>query len=317
MKKVIFLMGPGHCGSTLLDLILGSHSEAFSLGELHRIWTSIDTNEEPPKICGVCPGACDFWNQRASLPMLRLYFSRKNQLRSLLRKAGQYVFNPYEGLMKWSGKSVLVDSSKNPAWIKRQLAFAHRWRGITPYLVYISRDGRAVVNAYYRKYPQRGVEAITQQWKNQILEMEEFYNQFPADRKLKVSYEQLASQPEVVIKSLCERCAISYEPEMLRYWMHDHHHVFGNGGTRNLIYRYREQFEPPSEELNERIVASKKHYEHEYYDQVDVAIRLDERWRDEMPAQALAIFTKLAETTNAPYAYEGGPSSSNNDAATK
>ncbi|MGI9294861.1 MAG: sulfotransferase family protein [Pseudomonadales bacterium] len=317
MKKVIFLMGPGHCGSTLLDLILGSHPDAFSLGELHRIWTSIDTNEQPSKICGVCPGSCNFWNQQVSLPMLKLYFSRKNRLRSLLRKVGQYVLNPYAGLMKWSGKSILIDSSKNPAWIKRQLAFSHRWRGITPYLVYISRDGRAVVNAYHRKYPQRGVEAITLQWKNQIIEMEEFYNQFPADRKLNVSYEELASQPEIVIKSLCEHCSISYEPEMLRYWTHDHHHVFGNGGTRNLIYRYREQFTPPSKELSDRIVASKKHYEHEYYDQVDVAIRLDERWRKEMPPEGLAIFTKIAANTNAPYEYECGVHPSNNDAATK
>ena len=34
--KVVFIMGAGHCGSTLLDLIVGSHSNAFSLGEFKQ-----------------------------------------------------------------------------------------------------------------------------------------------------------------------------------------------------------------------------------------------------------------------------------------
>jgi hypothetical protein len=32
--KVIFILGSGHCGSTLLDLILDSHSKVFSVGEI-------------------------------------------------------------------------------------------------------------------------------------------------------------------------------------------------------------------------------------------------------------------------------------------
>ena len=75
-RKVIFVMGPGHCGSTLFDLIMGSHSDVFSLGEFHRIHGAIDDFQEGyPKICGVCTGRCEFWNQRASLPILKMYFS--------------------------------------------------------------------------------------------------------------------------------------------------------------------------------------------------------------------------------------------------
>ena len=36
-NQIVFIMGPGHCGSTLLDLILGSHSDCFSLGEVFRL----------------------------------------------------------------------------------------------------------------------------------------------------------------------------------------------------------------------------------------------------------------------------------------
>ena len=33
-RKVVFILGSGHCGSTLLDLMLGAHSRIVGLGEM-------------------------------------------------------------------------------------------------------------------------------------------------------------------------------------------------------------------------------------------------------------------------------------------
>lgn len=304
MKKVIFVMGSGHCGSTLLDLLLGSHSDAFSLGEFHRLWSSFtDGHAGAPKICGVCPGHCEFWNGAVSLPLLKLYYSRKGYLSAILRRVGKYTYNPYILLSKWSGKSVLIDSSKQVDWIDSQQKPGYTWRGIEPYLIYICRDGRAVVNSYYTKYPEKGIEAITENWKKQTIGMEAYFNGFPPDRKIKVGYEELASDPQTVVESICNAVGMSYEPEMLRYWAHDHHHIFGNGGTRSLIYKYREQFETQSEALRHRIESSKEHYTHEYYDQLEVAISLDERWRDQLGAEELRVFNLIAGDVNVSCGY--------------
>ena len=66
-RAVVFVLGSGHCGSTLLDLILGSHSEAFSLAEFIHISRLIDTPEpERGPVCAICEGSCPFWDETAS-----------------------------------------------------------------------------------------------------------------------------------------------------------------------------------------------------------------------------------------------------------
>ena len=73
-RTVVFIMGAGHCGSTLLDLMLGSHPESFSLGELHRLHGLLDRDKgSPPQLCSMCDGPCVYWNGRASLPLLRAW----------------------------------------------------------------------------------------------------------------------------------------------------------------------------------------------------------------------------------------------------
>ncbi len=305
-KKVLFVMGPGHCGSTLLDLILGSHSSAFSLGEFHRLWHQLDKHDdrEYVQICGVCEGKCPFWNSKVSMPLLRLYFSRKTRLHSSLGKLTRYITHPYQYLFKWSGKSIVIDSSKQPNWIEKQLYPKYSWRGMEPYLVYMCRDGRAVVNSYLRKYPDRGINKITENWMRQIKKMNDFYNKFPEQRKIQVRYEMLATQPKIFFEKLCEFVGIEFEPDMLHYWEHDHHHIFGNGGTRSLIYKYRKQFRPESDALRKRIEISKQFYNSQYYDQLEIAIKLDLRWTNEMSKEDIKKFNDIAGEMNKPFAYE-------------
>jgi hypothetical protein len=75
--KVVFIMGPGHCGSTLLDLILGSHSSGFSMAEFHVITRFIDDRTlNPESICSVCEGPCQYWNSNTLDALSRLYSSK-------------------------------------------------------------------------------------------------------------------------------------------------------------------------------------------------------------------------------------------------
>lgn len=302
MKTVVFVMGTGHCGSTLLDLILGSHSRAFSLGEFRRLKNCLNhPHGEGYRICGVCEGKCSFWNGRASEKMLKVLYGRDSVIGSVPGRLLRQLVLPYRFIFRWSGADVLIDSSKNPGWIESQMTPSYTWFGIQPKLIYLVRDGRAVVNSYYRKYPERGIDAIVTKWREKTVNMNKYFDSFPGNGKIKIRYEELASSPRDLIPKVCEFLGLDYEDRMLRYWEHDHHHIFGNGGTRSLIYRYREQFKPVTSELQDRIEHGKKFYDGSYYDDIDIAISLDERWRKELSSGALSVFQRLAGDLNSAY----------------
>ena len=56
--RLVYITGKGHSGSTLLDMLIGSHSECITLGEIHQLTLKAE---------GVCAcGAanyreCEFW----------------------------------------------------------------------------------------------------------------------------------------------------------------------------------------------------------------------------------------------------------------
>ncbi len=60
--RVIYVVGAGRSGSTLLDTILGNHEYIESVGELinsPRAWS----NPDEYCACGIQAGVCDFWRQ--------------------------------------------------------------------------------------------------------------------------------------------------------------------------------------------------------------------------------------------------------------
>lgn len=70
-KRVVFIMSTGHSGSTLLELILGSQSRIFVLGEFIHLDRKLDEfDQSKPHLCGVCKGECEFWNYRVSFSVL-------------------------------------------------------------------------------------------------------------------------------------------------------------------------------------------------------------------------------------------------------
>ena len=306
MKKVVFIMGAGHCGSTLLDLLLGSHSSGFSLAEFHVISRIIDSTKPiKPKICVTCKGSCDFWDKRVSLPKLANFYSNKRILNKAKGRILRYFFNPYNILFEASQKEMLIDSSKNPYWFKKQLTPTYMWKHITPYLIFLKRDGRAIVNSYLRKYPDKGVEKITKEWINSSSQMNTYYTDFPFKNKTILHYEDLAQHPEQVMKNLCDFLDITFEKEMMLYWSHDHHPIAGNGGTQSLILKYRETLGTQSADYRTKMNDGDKYYQKQYYDDVGLAIRFDERWKKELSTEKLALFDSLGGDLNKDFIYTG------------
>lgn len=297
-------MGAGHCGSTLLDLLLGSHSTGFSLAEFHVISRIIDApDRSSQKICVICEDKCAFWDEKISLDQLAKFYSQKNKLQKAKARLLRYFYNPYNILFNASQKSMLIDSSKNPYWFRKQLSPAYMWNDISPYLIFLKRDGRAVVNSYNRKYPDKGIEKLAKEWMRSSSEMQDYYTNFGFENKTIVHYEELAQHPERILKQLCEFLDITFEKEMLLYWSHDHHPIAGNGGTQSLILKYRETLGQQSDSYRTTMNEGDKYYQKQYYDDVGLAIQFDERWRKELSADQVNLFDALAGDLNESFTY--------------
>ena len=172
--KVLYIVGKGRSGSTLLDMILGEIDGYFSAGQLSTLWTFGLINRYLCG-CGRPVPECPVWSA-----VLREAFHdppdphRMEKLQSdvlswrraqrVLRSAGrpaegwpeleeyeQVLVALYRAIAKVTGARVIVDSSKFPAH-PGSLGLI---RGISPYLVHLVRDPRAVAYSWRRRVPQR------------------------------------------------------------------------------------------------------------------------------------------------------------------
>ncbi|MCI0607241.1 sulfotransferase [bacterium] len=302
-RKVIFVMGSGHSGSTLLDLTLGSHSRGFSLGEFSTLCKMVKNGKLQTAICKICGENCVFWTNRVSISILESYFGWGNSGSSQIvdkvySRFGSIRRNIYRDLFQWTGASVLIDSSKSISWIRRQLLPFWHWRDQDPILIYICRDGRAVVNSYLRKYPEKDIHDAVRGWVTLTEKMEEFFRDFRSDMRIRVSYESLATDSERILSSLCAFLRIDYEPGMLEYWKHEHHVLQSNSRARSPIVRYQKHM------ARDSIEGSSHRKDSDLNQSLGLGIKLDLKWKDELSAENLEIFEKIAGSVNRHYAYE-------------
>ncbi|MFK5893320.1 MAG: sulfotransferase [Pseudomonadota bacterium] len=61
MSKVVYICSAGHSGSTLLDMLIGSHSKITSLGEISQLPKNLSLNTDCT--CGKKVKHCEFWDK--------------------------------------------------------------------------------------------------------------------------------------------------------------------------------------------------------------------------------------------------------------
>ncbi|MGF1521085.1 MAG: sulfotransferase [Leptolyngbyaceae cyanobacterium] len=301
--KVVFILGIGRSGSTMLDLMLGSHSQGFSLGEISKL---PQLYRRKPTPAAFCPDS-SFWPAHfsdADAKQLAQGFSGRRLHPAIPLKLergfreliGQdEIFRPYTLLMERIQKSLLIDSSKYPNWVTRQLeAREFRQGPLKSYVIHAVRDGRAVLNSYLRAYPEMTAESISKRWLSNLEACEQLYDTLPTDRRLQVQYEALATAPTDVMRKVCAFLGVPFEPEMLEYWQHDHHYIAGSRSARALIARYR----------NQPVPSNTQEVHGEYYNKMDLKIKLDQRWQNELDAEKLETFYGIVGDRNRPFEWE-------------
>lgn len=265
-QKVCLIGGAGHSGSTLLGLVLGSHSQCFYAGEAAKTRYLQDPQAALRKrSCKFCGLECPVWGN---------FMVRSDQ-------------DLYEQIAQRVERSIVIDSTKNLAWIQEQIQQLET-ENVQIYFIFLKRDSRAVVNSRLRKYPDRSPDSIIQDWRQQIQQTQQFFEQltFP---KISLQYEEFAVKSAIVTQELCQFLGIKYEPSMLQYSQHYHHVLGGNNGTQFLVAK--------AQKLEHKACTNLSNHNHDYYMQHYQShgskIQIDLRWKKELSPEIQNLLESL------------------------
>lgn len=270
-RAVCFVGGAGHSGSTLVGLALGAHRGVFYAGEARKS-TFLGDDGKPlrKRVCKVCGPGCPVWTD--------LEVTREVDL--------------YEALSRRTGRSVVVDSTKAIDWLEAQSAEAHA-RGAKVVLVFLGRDGRAVLSSGLRKHPERSARQHAEAWRAQIAATERLAERFPGE-VVRVRYEALVEAPEATLRQLASALDVPFDPAMLDPFSSEQHPLGGNAGTQSLLDRTQ-----TGRGGAIPISGAKR----DYYAAHPKAFVLDLRWQRELSPEALADFEDVAGALNRNYAW--------------
>lgn len=220
--NLVYITGNGHSGSTLLDMLIGSHSECLTLGEIRQLTL---------KGKGVCAcGAanykeCAFWLDVDS----RLQADGGPELSELhLDSADQSEFkygnhSLFRVLEEKTRARWFVDSSKKLPRLKNLLADPS-FNVVTIHIV-----RRPEGNICSNMAKGKGFSDSLRSYYHGLWQRYKYLHRRPY---LLVSYEDLCSRPEQVMTRIMRKLDLSFEPNQLDWSSHDHHNVNGNKRTR-------------------------------------------------------------------------------------
>lgn len=271
-RKVCFVGGAGHSGTTLLGLVLGAHPDVFYAGEANKSMHLGDEGTKARKrTCKVCGESCRIW---AGL------------------EARAKEVDLYEALSERTGRSIVADSTKSIAWIDAQTDVLGR-AGVVMHFVFLGRDGRAVLASSLRKRSDTGAAEHAAKWVEQIEATEALTRRFPGT-VTRVRYEELATEPARTIAAVAGALGLEVVPAMREPWSSEQHPIGGNAGTQSLLEGARTR---PGAELG--IGGDKR----DYYAEHPRGFVLDVRWKKELSREALEAFERVAGETNRAFAW--------------
>jgi len=239
--KVLYVVGLGRSGSTILSNSLGQIGGYFSAGELNFIWRH---NVLENRLCGCgrpfreCPvwtrvmdeafGGMDGVDPRE---MMRLQASgtRTRHIPLMLTKRGEHILKErlekllinyrrlYETLGSVTDSRVIVDSSKEPA---------HGYAmSLVPdvdfYVLHLIRDPRAAAYSWLKKKPQPDSEEIEHMvrfspakssalWDSWNASAEALWRRTP-ERYLRVRYEDFVADPRESLRRILGLVGVTAE----------------------------------------------------------------------------------------------------------
>ncbi|RME39093.1 MAG: sulfotransferase [Planctomycetota bacterium] len=216
--RPVFLIGSGRSGNTLLRRILQAGRdlhippETFVLGRVIRLFLR---NRHLPwdHLVRLVMGWFAFHQAAETFgvplhPLVQELLEMPREQRSLARMLD--AFYRYHGtetkqtFVRWGDKTPYNTFALD--WIRRTFPDAR--------FVHVLRDGADVVVSYVRASLQPDVESAARRWVRSVRLARSFARRHPRQCR-EVRYEDLVTQPEATVESLCRFLDIRYHPEMI------------------------------------------------------------------------------------------------------
>jgi hypothetical protein len=220
--KVVYVIGAGHSGSTILGLTLGNCDGVFFAGEVARwlrydgrpllegeeraeLWRQVrEQVEVPPELLRL--GARPL-EQSTALFRVGTWAAQRRR-RARYRRVTQDV---YGAIARVTGASHIVDTSHFP----RRAHQLQKLDGIDLYLLFLVRNPQSVVASYGRenvphKQTWKMGTANAYLWLTYLLSVIVFLRQ-PRGRRLFVRHESFVADPQAVIAEILDHVGSSAE----------------------------------------------------------------------------------------------------------
>ena len=242
-RKLIYIMGCAHCGSTLLTRVLARHSQIATVGELKM--SAIPDYRNYQCGCGAQLLECPFWKQVARACAeegIALDFSNfgthyrttgpltgrmvaasvRNPALETLRQAAFTCWPPaaralarinrqnklvIDKICEVLGKPVFLDDSKDPT----RLMHLSRTGHYDVRAIYLVRDGRAVIASYKKRDPD--MNANIQLWESKVSECENLRKVLPDLKLLEIQFEEFCRDSRRVLAKILAFCGLDDQSE--------------------------------------------------------------------------------------------------------
>ena len=304
---VVYILSNGRSGSTLLDLLLGTHPKVWTLGEAHMLPLDVRIKDSHPCGCGARYPDCRFWHPILSkIPMdvgdyPIQYFReqgggarslRWGHLSSVMRgrvqkkweKAAEeygkvnarFYRQVWRAAEEHRGSPIawLVDASKDPyrlSWLRSSGLFHLR-------VIHLMKDPRAFVYSMVQRIlrdnppsnkSMRQIIRFAGRW---VVENSLFSQMcrvgYAEDETYFLRYEELATKPQETLEALCRWLGLEFMNNVEQFRKYTNHAIGGN----------------------------KMRWE-------STGIRLDERWRNNLPSRYARVIWTLTWPLARAYGY--------------
>ncbi len=223
---VIYVMGAGRSGSTILGVTLGNCENVFFAGELdkwlgksgrpplegaerERFWNEVLQDVDGSDLFG---GRARCLERSSALFQPRKLLARR-RLRQRYRQVAEEL---YRAVARVAGVTHVVDTSHYPLRAKELQHLA----GVDVFLMFVVRDPHSVVASFGREdVAERKFGVLTTNlylWLTYLLSMWTFLRH-PRDRRLFVRHEEFLADPQAVVAQILERAGCSAStPDLAR-----------------------------------------------------------------------------------------------------
>ncbi len=217
-SPIAFILSSPRSGSTLLRVMLAGHPDIASPPELHLLpFSTMAARQEELDASYLGEGL-----QRAFMELKGIDAEESQKLVSDLVRDNLTVSEVYQMLQELAGDRLLVDKSPTYASNRATLNHADAIFSNAKY-IHLVRHPYAVIESFARmrmdkligtgnNNPYQVAESIWNQSNYNILD---FAEHIDSDKLLLVHYEELVSQPEKVMREICNFLELPFHPGVL------------------------------------------------------------------------------------------------------